>query len=170
MRSINTLETLAKNLLLKHSLYSAPVNISKLIRKEGVLRIEDEFSEDFLGAAFIEGDQKTIVINRRQGIKRKRFTLAHEQAHLVLHGDRAVNIDKEFSTTFFRSEHSIKNSDWREVEANRFAAVLLMPRELLEQEVRGLNDLTDGEIHLLSEKFKVSIMTMTIRLKSLGYL
>lgn len=57
-----------------------------------------------------------------------------------------------------------------EREANAFAAAILMPKELIAQEI---NKLLDGDaleiITKLSKKFGVSEQAMSFRLSNLGY-
>jgi hypothetical protein len=56
--------------------------------------------------------------------------------------------------TYRRDEHSAAGVDSEEVEANRLGAALLMPRGLVQQEIRTLDlDLDDDEaINLLAKR------------------
>ena len=55
---------------------------------------------------------------------RKRFAIAHEIGHFILHtGTQLILCDEE-------DMHAWKESKTREIEANEFAANLLMPREI----------------------------------------
>ena len=59
-----------------------------------------------------------------------------------------------------------------EIEANKLGAALLMPRSLVQQEVRTQDlDLDDNEaIELLAKKFQVSSSAMSNRLQNLRML
>jgi len=70
-----------------------------------------------------------IVVNANHPLKRRRFTLAHELAHYILHEDE---IGKELvDNVLYRSELS----NYLEAEANRYADDILMPVEKLEKDI-----------------------------------
>ncbi len=72
-----------------------------------------------------------------------------------------------------RDTHSSEGTNVREIEANLFAAELLMPEEFLMRDVKRvcLLDLLDEEaVKELAQQYKVSAQAMTIRLTTLGYL
>lgn len=160
------IESDTEALLNEYNLFDQlPIDISKLCRKLGYLRVETEFDEGFSGAALIDGDKKIISINKGQHINRKRFTIAHEICHLRYHADTPLHVDKNI---FYRSD-SNTSGDWREIEANRFAAAILMPRIHVLNQVQSLSAfIGDDEIEKLAQIFKVSSQAMCIRLKELG--
>jgi hypothetical protein len=84
---------------------------------------------------------------------RKRFTIAHEIGHLMLHPDVT-----QFRDTNFRG-------DPQEASANRFAAALLMPAWMLEHHARALG----FDLDELARRFFVSRDAMKYRLLNLGY-
>jgi Zn-dependent peptidase ImmA (M78 family) len=165
------IEDFTESLLQEHGLWERlPINVSKLIRKLGFVRVEDDFGSDFLGAAIFDGQSKIISVNKKQHIHRKRFTLAHEICHLLWHSERSLSVDKIIN---YRDTRSSTGEDWREIEANRFAASLLMPRKHLEQaivQVSPEGEIGDVEIDSLARIFKVSTQAMCFRLTSLGYI
>src|SRR3954470_4270018 len=67
-----------------------------------------------------------IGINSSHPETRKRFTIAHEMGHLVLHQLDQVHVDKQFLVKL-RDDISSQAIDPHEIEANAFAAALLMP-------------------------------------------
>jgi Zn-dependent peptidase ImmA (M78 family) len=69
-----------------------------------------------------------------------------------------------------RSSRSAEGTDQREVEANQFAACLLMPRALVQAAIE-LDGGVVSEILIaeLASRFKVSEQAMTIRLGALGF-
>jgi Zn-dependent peptidase ImmA (M78 family)/DNA-binding XRE family transcriptional regulator len=68
-----------------------------------------------------------VVINRRHSALRRRFSFAHEYAHVVLDRDRAGAIS--------RAED---RADLLEVRANAFAAEFMMPAEGVRQFIQAL--------------------------------
>lgn len=105
---------------------------------------------------------------------RQRFTIAHEIAHFLLHVKKnnksQLFIDR--SVTFRRDENSATGDDNHEVEANQLGAALLMPRELVQQEIKKHDlDLDDEDaISFLAKRFQVSAAAITNRLANLRML
>jgi hypothetical protein len=84
---------------------------------------------------------------------RRRYTIGHEIGHHHLkHHQRAVHIDRESSITFqavsYRTTRSAPGSDPQEVEANQFAACLMMPGRLVRREARKLVEGTLADRHI----------------------
>lgn len=99
-------------------------------------------------------DNYNIYVNAEHHERRRRFTIAHEIAHFVLHRD--IIGDGISDDALYRSGLSNKI----EAQANRLAADILMPWELLDP-------LLDGgttDIDELSKAFNVSRSAMSIRL------
>jgi len=73
----------------------------------------------------------------------------------------------------FRNSHSSDGTDIKEIEANRFAAELLMPEEKLRADIKKKSgiDLFGDEDKLkeLAERYQVSEQAMTIRLNTLYF-
>ena len=100
-----------------------------------------------------------IRINRHEMAERQRFTLAHEIAHYLLHRDKIGG--GVVDNIMYRSNLS----STLEVEANNFAADLIMPRALINKRLAELHNLdTDDKITALAERFRVSQAAMRIRL------
>jgi Zn-dependent peptidase ImmA (M78 family) len=116
------------------------------------------------------GGHAVIGVNSLHSAVRQRFSIAHEIAHLILH-EPELHVD-EHAFVAFRNPESSKASDPHEIEANQFAAALLMPPDLLRAAIQKLGnnpDVTDA-IQTLAQDFQVSEEAMTIRLTSLGWL
>jgi len=61
------------------------------------------------------------------------FTIAHEIGHFILHhGESDLFIDTTYVA--FRDSESTKGENRAEIQANQFAAALLMPALFIEQE------------------------------------
>src|SRR5258706_1475775 len=112
----------------------------------------------------------TIAVNKLHHPNRQRFTIAHECGHLHLHADQGDRlwVDKAYTTVFFRDATSSTGDKLAEIQANQFAAGLLMPEVLLEEHLT--QELSDIDIFRLALRFQVSEQAMTLRLVSLGLL
>ena len=96
-----------------------------------------------------------ILVDRSEPNVRQRFTAAHELGHYVLHRDSVG--DRLEDNYLLRSEGM---SNRQEVEANKFAAALLMPMELIHKKMsEGVTSVGD-----LARTFAVSQIAMSIRL------
>lgn len=100
-----------------------PQGPEKLAEKTGVVVLESPLR----GAAgwCIKGKQPRIRLDTSTSVSRKRFTLAHEMAHLVLGTDPDLVLEP------FQSNRQ------EEREADRVASVFLIPDERLRQLVGG---------------------------------
>lgn len=147
---------------------SPPVDVYRIARNLGIevverpkLVVQGEEASGFL----LRTRGRTIcVLNEDDHPNRKRFTVAHEIGHYLLHPFQETYIDWNF-----RNNKSSEGTDHREIEANGFAAELLMPEELIRAEVPSpLNVIEDDErIRGLARRFRVSPQAMTHRLTNL---
>lgn len=135
------------------------VDIQKLIEREGVeIRYDDALTPNQSGYLKKDKNNWIIGVNKKHNRKRQRFTLAHEFAHYVLHRDDNDIFEDEI---FFRDN----NLTSIEFAANEFAAKILMPENLVRENiVAGETDIED-----LADKFGVSVLAMKNRVLSLGY-
>jgi Zn-dependent peptidase ImmA (M78 family) len=126
------------------------------------------------GMLVVEGDQGAIGYNSAHARVRQRFTISHEIAHYLLHARRSgkaqLFIDKQ--VTYRRDDQSSAGVNREEIEANQLGAALLMPRGLVQLEIRAQDlDLDDSEaIDLLAKRFQVSTAAMSNRLQNLRML
>ena len=118
-----------------------------------------------------QGGGVVIDVNGYDPLLRQRFTVAHEIGHALLHlvGLKGAFVDNGTTmyraTTFPLSDELTKplaKSDPKEMAANRFAAALLMPREMLRIALTKSRDAA-----VLAAKFSVSVPAMQSRLNSL---
>jgi Zn-dependent peptidase ImmA (M78 family) len=109
-----------------------------------------------------------ITVDAHEAPQRKRFTAAHELAHYLMHRDMLANGQNLHRDNLFgdaaRWNDAAPFSPQHEVEANRFAAEMLMPRA----QVRRWHSEFRGNVSELARKFNVSQAAMKIRLKNLG--
>jgi Zn-dependent peptidase ImmA (M78 family) len=96
-----------------------------------------------------------IFVDSKEPAVRQRFTAAHEIGHFLLHRD---SIHGKVEDNYLLRAHGMSNR--QEVEANEFAADLLMPWQLINQAMdSGITSVDD-----LANHFKVSRLAMGIRL------
>lgn len=179
-RKSKAIENKANELLRVHRKLYPNFNVQELIGELGIRCVLHDFPGNISGASMTEDGVKVVTVNRGHHLNRQRFTQAHELGHILLGHDKALNISEgsiqseqeNDHIVLYRNDNSSLGFDWREVEANHFAACLLMPQEVLEGEIESIGSpfLTEENITLLATKFGVSVSAMTIRLSKLGYL
>jgi Zn-dependent peptidase ImmA (M78 family) len=155
-------------LLRQYGLMSAPVDVELVAQRLGAQVVYDDLEDDVSGFLLREKGVSTIAINKQHHPNRQRFTLAHECGHLFLHakeGDR-LWLDK---TLFFR-DGSRSRDHFPEIQANQFAAGLLLPQELLKASLGETGPVSDIDVVRLALTFQVSERAMTVRLISLNLL
>jgi len=117
----------------------------------------------------------TIVVNKDHPLNRQRFTMAHELGHLILHEYKTPHADGPQKIRF-RDGRSAMGSDREEIEANQFAAEILMPDFLLIPELQRLGlDSWDGspdgdiakKLSELAALCKVSEQALVLRIATL---
>ena len=141
-----------------------------LPQSEGVEVETTDFGDEISGLLVREGMRAIIGVNATQALTRQRFTVAHELGHYLLHPHgRDLYVDKDF-VVHFRDSNSSKGFDSQEVEANHFAAELLMPNDRVVREfVENQFDIDDeAALRRLAAAFDVSPIAMAIRLTTLG--
>ena len=153
---------------LLRGLKAPPVDVFAIARGLGAeVRVLD-LAPDVSGILYRDGARKVIVVNTRHSDVRQRFTVSHEIAHLMLHKGDPVHVDEGFRINL-RDPRAATAEDVEEIEANAFAANLLMPAEWLKADLGGETfDLQDeAEIDRLSRRYGVSPQAMIFRLTSL---
>ncbi|WP_415060881.1 ImmA/IrrE family metallo-endopeptidase [Flavobacterium sp.] len=167
--NFNYLEEKAEALLVNNNLFTAGFDVKKLAKLLKINLKEENLSDDVSGFFVMTDTDSNITYNKRNGKVRQRFTIAHEIGHYILHSkEQPIFIDKTPSV-MFRNNSSSTGEDFKEREANAFAASLLMPKKLIEQEIQHSPNDVDQAIEHLANKFKVSQQAMSFRLSNLGY-
>lgn len=161
----------ARELLSKFNVTSPPVNVESIAKQLDISILKTPQTEADLSGFLVRERNKTIVgINSAHDRKRQRFTIAHELGHYCLHRIVGVHVDR----VKYRNSRSSAGTDFEEIEANAFAAELLMPSDFIRREMKQYSfiDLIgpDATVESLANKFEVSTQAMTIRLANLGYI
>jgi Zn-dependent peptidase ImmA (M78 family) len=164
----------ARRLLSDNNIVAIPTPLERLAKQAGATLAFEPFEGDVSGLLYRDDTKVVIGVNANDAARRQRFTIAHELGHLLLHADRPMFVDKHIRLSF-RDGTSSLGTNAEEIEANAFAAELLMPATLVEQEVdrysRTVKVLSPEQtIRHLARTFDVSPQAMEIRLTSLGYL
>lgn len=144
----------------KYQKKGAPIHVVPIAHEMGINVYKAEYGDDNISGNIVredgnEGDSGyAIYVNKNHSYERRRFTIAHELAHFILHEDKIG--DGIFDDALYRSGLSNK----LEVEANKLAADILMPFSLLVPKIEG------GIINInkLAKEFEVSTQAMSIRL------
>lgn len=150
-----------QDLQLKLGFSYPEMNILDLAGAAGVQVYETDLTD--LGASgliqYEDDEQKTkprIYLNIKMSPERKVFTLAHELGHHFLHKGEKWRLDK---LDYSQDDQATKE----ETEANYFAAVILVPKELL------LYRKSKGDsIDKLAAYFHVSVPVIKNRLRWIG--
>lgn len=122
-------ETIAKHTRKRIGLSpNEPVeDIFQLFENNGFIIIELELTEKFDGVSIrTDEGNPVIIINKNFSNDRKRFTLAHELGHMLMH------VLGDFPIPDYRDQKE------REKEANRFASEFLMPEEAIRSSLFNL--------------------------------
>lgn len=144
-------------------------DVTQLIRSLGVTYEEKPLAPGQSGFIEYSDGAYRIVVNSNESRRRQRFTAAHELAHYLLHGDLLDDrgkLNRHVDILF--GEGAATNppepfAPFHEVQANRYAADLLMPDELVRQKFAELRD-----IQRVADLFDVSRRAMEIRLETIG--
>lgn len=153
-----------------------PINVEGLIRFHGVeLDKNADLPAEVLGQIEKKADGKyKISIQKNDHYFRKRFTMAHELGHFLLHkdkiGEQGLDDSKAYRALYRRG---INITADEEIEANRYAALTLMPEDYVlyfmkeKGVIRNDGSLDEDVIKDIAATFQVSPKAMEIRIKNL---
>ena len=109
-----------------------------------------------------------IYFNEKDAGTRKRFSIAHEIAHFLLHKDKI----KTFGVVGRQNDKSLTPKE--EKEADALAGELLMPEVCVKEYMKQHNFTTDDKLSIktikdFAKEFEVSLIAGALRLRELGY-
>jgi len=146
-------ETLEENLIC-----DPPVNVYELASNYGVSVLHKPFPDEIRDiSGFIVFDTREIYVNAADSLHRRRFTVAHELGHWLLH-ETYLRENPELGI-LARRPLGRKDDNPLEQEANCFAANLLAPERMLAR-------YKEENPNLVAEIFGVSPDVIGYRLKS----
>lgn len=172
--SVQIARSLAERLAEKFGSGVRPIDVKSIADALGLKVVEADLGADVSGLLVTNEAEASICVNTLEPGPRQRFTIAHEIGHFVLRHQfepgEHVHVDKGN----FISQRGMRASaglDPKEIEANQFAACLLMPSKPLRERITELvngGHLLDQQVADLAHDFDVSEQAMTIRLAALG--
>jgi transcriptional regulator with XRE-family HTH domain len=154
-------ELLARAQALAPDAVSPPIDIESLANLCGVHVLRETF-DDAISAVIVELDSGPVIgFNAWEIRGRRRFSVAHELGHHLLHHHDRFHIDLAAPSA---AEGDSPLYDWRlEREANDFAANAVMPATMVREAFQ-----TTPQPRDLAERFGVSPLAMGYRLVNLG--
>lgn len=162
------IEARVLTLLQEHNVRKPPVPVEVIARGLGAEIRYSPFEGDISGMVYRDKERTVIGVNSLHHPNRQRFTIAHEVGHMLLHKGTEVHVDKTFRVNL-RDDLSSQAVDREEIEANSFAAELLMPKHMLLHDLRGreIDFENEEDIRQLASKYRVSPQSLTFRLINL---
>lgn len=160
-------EKAAQRLLAANPTDQMRVPVRSLARATGCIVKLTPLDDDLSGMAFIKDGARAIVVNSSHHPNRQRFTIAHELAHHQLHLpllEQGVHVDKAI---FRRDQNAASGTLSYEIEANRFAAELLMPKRIVKKIIPPDFDLQDEDrLREFASRFGVSTAALQYRIQN----
>ncbi|WP_406442505.1 ImmA/IrrE family metallo-endopeptidase [Streptomyces sp. NBC_00631] len=158
----------AKALLEKFSLDKPPIDPYGLAKQLGATVVPQNLASDVSGMLLRNDGQQVIGINQTHTKNRRKFTVAHELGHLLLHRGRPLILDSDLRINY-RDSVSSMATDREEIEANRFAAALLAPEAMVRASAARVSaPSADDLVDALAREFEISAQAMSFRLMNLG--
>lgn len=162
-------QTRARQVLEKLAIKTAPVPVDKIAKALGAVVRFSPLDEELSGMVFIKDGVPVIGVNSLHHPNRQRFTIAHEIGHLVMHRElisESVHVDKQFRV-LMRDSNSATGSEAIEIQANQFAAELLIPSTMLDLTKMTAADIDDdAPLDALAKKFRVSKQMLEYRIRN----
>lgn len=165
---VEDIEAKAAELADRHGMVEIPIDVVALAVHEGLSVNLARFEDETISGQIIrdEHGKTSIYVRKTDPTNRIRFTVAHELGHHLLGhlDDREEIVDKD-STLYRQPSNPGEISDPRhraEIQANLFAAGLLMPREAVIRAWQARRSLKE-----LARMFRVSEQAMQIRINQL---
>jgi Zn-dependent peptidase ImmA (M78 family) len=161
---------MAQQLLARLNIKTPPVPVERIAKTLGAEVRFAPFDDELSGMIYIQNGVPIIGVNSLHHPNRRRFTIAHELGHLELHRDMisaSVHVDKNFPA-LMRDATSSTGTELIEIQANEFAAELLMPNTLMDSAFVGrqfdIDD--DAPIAEIAKRFRVSKQALEYRIRN----
>ena len=130
MNSPTPAEQRAIEVLRDAGITDVPVPVDEIALSLGADLTYEAYDGEVSGMIYRFDDHAVIGVNSTHPPTRQRFTVAHEIAHYVMHAGQPMFVDR-----FARVNWRNGESNQEEIEANQFAAELLMPRQFVARDV-----------------------------------
>jgi Zn-dependent peptidase ImmA (M78 family) len=173
MRNVSnrSMELFVRRFLEEQRIDSFPIPVGRIARNLGATLRYEPFDGDISGVVFRDDENIVVGVNSLHHPNRQRFTIAHEIGHILFHKGKEVHIDRPIRVNL-RDGVSSQATNTEEIEANRFASTLLLPRHLLFPDLQRQSIELDDEEQLrrLAARYKVSLQALAIRFQNIGIL
>ena len=151
---VGSARKLARKLIKDAKINTPPVLIKDLLEtlnEDQEIIVQSWALKDKISGFLLQEEGLTaIAYNKHQHVHRQRFTVAHEFGHLML-GHKNISCTS-----------SLRSTDPYEVEANQFAAELLMPLAFMKEDVKK-----EGvDVESMAKKYFVSEEAMGWRIQN----
>jgi predicted transcriptional regulator len=150
-RALKERHASADDILRLFNVIRPPVPVARIIQNLGV-HLSPVPNPGWSGAVQSSDTRAEIWFSSTESGTRQRFTMAHELGHLMLH-----DVGQAFRDLTF-------NGSPQELQANEFAASLLMPIWMLDPVAMSIG----ADVATLASMFHVSPAAMSVRLGRLG--
>ena len=146
-----------------------PVPVESIANSLGLTVEYTDLGSGVSGLLVASGSGGTIGVNKHHPRVRQRFSIAHEIGHFKLHANASENLFIDKAYVLFRDDRASRGEIRDEIQANMFAASLLMPAPLLRLRIEeGHVDLgDDDQVRALADTFQVSLAAMAYRVMRL---
>jgi Zn-dependent peptidase ImmA (M78 family) len=144
---LNRARAEAEKVLSANYIKSPPIVIHELAENYGLTVYKAAFEDKDI-SGFIDLDKKRIVVNKEHAEVQQYLSIAHELAHWIMHRD-AVEKDENEIRIVYRKPIG-EETDPIELEADAFAAYLLVPEEMLSR-YQDKSDLELAQIFNVSQ-------------------
>ena len=161
------IERLTVDLLKKTGLYYIPFDVHRLTRELGLELYSADFKNPSMSGlirkekiGLTSCEETAIYYNRALNLDCVRFVVAHEVGHWYLgHLEQNPSGFYDYQLDLYRRQCGVDSKYRMEVEANCFAAAILMPREFVVSSWKE----SSGSIEAMARRFQVSTVEMGFR-------
>jgi Zn-dependent peptidase ImmA (M78 family) len=171
---------LVQKILQKNQIIAPPVLVTKVADGLGIEIRYEPAEEELSGFLLrdVKSNRAVIGVNTNHGENRKNFTIAHEIGHFLLHEGDVIHVDRANAgfRVKLRSDEASKGTNIDEIEANLFAAELLMPVAFLKKDLSEIGNLdvqddkVEAALQEIAKKYRVSTQALIFRLINLGFI
>lgn len=149
------------------------IPIIKIVNQLGFKTCQKILPLDISGEIYVNGDteklygeNQVIIVNKIDDVNHKRFVIAHELAHYLfdfLPNPKYKDVMLKYNDTYKRNEHDRKE----ERVANKFAAELLMPKDIFRLQYYKARDYDNNPLFItlyLSKFFRTTEESISKRI------
>ena len=169
---VEKIEIIATEIREMFGLKETPTQIANILNKVGFKIYSLEMDETLSGRIGIAnefkeilGSKKILQINSKDNRGHQRFTMAHELGHYIFDYDG----HNRYANAYSLAEDDVNSPG--EIRVNRFAAALLMPKNIFVDKYTARKTLGLDEVSIcksLAEEFEVSETAVSKRIIELG--